>query len=177
MKLITLCSVLSTDSMAQDDSDVYNEAYARAHIAYTDFMRLGVSNNAFVKCVKAVNYFESGIVPKIVNINGEEFRDDGLNYDLKASDGVLTSSKATPYEKDNPVIAIGTYQISSIGKTLYNDGFLHENSVNRASAFIIKCTWVWVSCYTWPENIRELCFRMSWPFYGYWEVKECTLGW
>ena len=62
---------------AQTADGEYNEAYARAHIAYSEFMKLGLTDLLYAKCVKGVNYLEPGVIPGIVSIDGEEYRDDG----------------------------------------------------------------------------------------------------
>jgi len=169
---------LMTDVLQAQESDnnVYDENYARAHIAYTDFSRLGLSPTSFTHCVKAVNFLEAGKVPGIVTINGEEFRDDGVNNDRIAHDGILTSVKVYAYEKGAPVLSIGNVQPPDNSKFVFDEGFQHESTIPESFAFSIKCKFKWVSCDTWPENIRSLCLRFSWPFHGYWAVDECEVG-
>lgn len=168
--------LITRESRAQEDSDIYTEEYARAHIAYTDFVRLGVSSGSYVKCVKAVNFYEAGKVPRIVDINGEEFRDDGRNYDQQAGDGILTSIKTFNYVKGETSLMAGAYQLPERSTILYDEGFLHVSALPETFGFSIRCKFVWKSCYSWPLSIRELCFQTCWPFFGYWEVKECDLG-
>ena len=175
MTVIALISFMPTIARAQNDADVYNEAYARAHIAYTDFMKLGVTSTTYAKCAKVINYFEPGKVPGLLNINGEEFRDDGKIYDLKAGDGILTSIKVSNYEKGSTIAGIGLYQLPSSQKFLCDEKFSHENTEPGMFGFKIKCKFVWVSCYSWPIELRSLCLQSSWPFNGYFTATECEI--
>lgn len=175
MILLAISGFITTATRAQDEADVYNEAYARAHIAYTDFMRLGVTTSTYAKCLKAKNYLEPGKVPGILTINGEEFRDDGMLYDQKADDGILTSVKLSNYEKGSAIAVIGAYQMSARNNFLCDEQFSHGNEEPEMFGFKIKCKFVWVSCYTWPIEARNLCLQISWPFNGYFTATECEI--
>ncbi len=161
------------------------ENYCKTNIAYIDFQLLGVSSTQYAKCVKAVNYLEPGKTGKRVSINGTDFVDDGLNYDRVANDGILTSTVLSRYSSDVVPLPPGIYQDIKNKTTVFDNDFAYVSKLNESGAgkgietnrFKLVCTFVWVSCNTWPENIRSLCFSTSWPFNGYFAVTQCEIGW
>jgi hypothetical protein len=161
------------------------ESYCKANIAYTDFQLLGVSSAQYAKCVKAVNYLEPGKTGKRVTINGTDFVDDGLNNDLVANDGILTSTVLSRYSSGVMPLPVGIYQNIKNQTTVFDNSFAHVSKINQSGTgkgagmdkFIFKCKFVWTSCNSWPENIRSLCFSTSWPFHGYFAISECEVGW
>ena len=177
MTVIALISFMKTNARAQNDADVYNEAYARAHIAYTDFMKLGITSTTYAKCITVSNFYEQGKIFCIASFNGEEFRDDGKGNDKMSGDGILTSIKTTPYEKGSTVAGVGSY-FSSPGKYLLCDpGFIHTSSVPEMFLRIkVDCDIEWVNCNTWPANLQSLCLELSWPFSGYFTNRGCKWG-
>lgn len=177
MILLALTSYMTTETRAQGDADVYDEAYARANLAYTDFMKLGISQTEYVRCVKVKNYLEPGITPKIVSIDGVEYKDDGKGYDTKEGDGILTAVKPTSYAKGAAVIGTGTYYVLPGNYFICDDLFKHGSSAAELILKIkINCEFEWVSCNTWPPEVRRYCFQFNWPFVGYLALKKCEFG-
>ncbi len=179
MTVFAVICLMTTQTRAQSDADadVYNEAYARAHIAYTDFMKLGVTPSTYAKCIKISNFYEPGKTPRIANFNDEEFRDDGRGYDKVAGDGILTSINTSAYEKGATTAKIGSYQSPAEKYLLCDPGFVHTNSVPEILIRLkIDCDIVWVRCNTWPPQIQSLCMQLSWPFSGYFTNRGCKWG-
>ena len=183
--LIISFGLISKKSFSQAISPQDEESYCKANIAFTDFQLLGVTSTQHAKCVRAVNYLEPGKTGKRVTINGTDFVDDGLNYDLVANDGILTSTVLTKYSSDVMPLPVGIYQDIKNKTAVFDNSFAHISKLNESGAskgvemdkFKISCTFVWVSCNTWPPEIRSLCFSTSWPFHGYFTVTQCEVGW
>ncbi len=177
MKVLALLSVITTQSVAQDDANVYDEAYARAHIAYTEFIRLGVTPGEYARCIRVTNFYEPGKTPRIASFNDEEFRDDGKGFDKVAGDGILTSLRKTAYAKGQTPVAAGSYSLSDQQYILHDPGFVHASAVPEAFIRIgITCDIVWVSCSSWPANLQSLCLELSWPLNGYFTNRGCKVG-
>ncbi|HMK25994.1 MAG TPA: hypothetical protein VK483_08200 [Chitinophagaceae bacterium] len=183
--LIISFGLISKKSFSQVISPQDEESYCKANIAFTDFQLLGVTSTQHAKCLRAVNYLEPGKTGKRVTINGTDFVDDGLNYDLVANDGILTSTVLSKYSSDVMPLPVGVYQDIKNKTTVFDNNFAHASKLNESGAgkgvemdkFKFVCKFVWVSCNSWPENIRSLCFSTSWPFMGYFAVTECEVGW
>ncbi len=176
--------LISEKSFSQVIGLKNEESYCKANLAFKDFQLLGVTSTQYAKCVKVVNYLEPGKTGKMVAINGTDFVDDGLNYDRVANDGILTSTRLSNYSSDQMPLPVGIYQDIKNETILYDDSFAHVSKINESpggkgagvNKFKISCTFVWVSCNSWPENIRSLCFSFNWPFTGYLAIKECEFG-
>ena len=183
--LIISFGLISEKSFSQVISPPDEEAYCKANIAFTDFQLLGVTSTQHAKCVRAVNYLEPGKTGKRVTINGTDFVDDGLNYDLAANDGILTSTVLSKYSSDAMPLPVGVYQDIKNKTIVFDNSFAHASKINEPGAgkeietdgLKIVCTFVWTSCNSWPENIRSLCFSTSWPFHGYLTLTQCEFGW
>ena len=183
--LIIFLVLISEKSFSQVISPPDEEAYCKANIAFTDFQLLGVTSTQHAKCVRAVNYLEPGKTGKRVTINGIDFVDDGRNYDLVANDGILTSTVLSKYSSDAMPLPVGIYQDIKNKITVFDDSFAHVSKINEPvtakgigiDKLILHCTFVWVSCNTWPPEIRSLCFSTSWPFMGYLTLTQCEVGW
>jgi hypothetical protein len=186
-KLIMLLisfEMISEKSFSQVIGPADDESYCKANIAYTDFQLLGVTSAQYAKCVRAVNYLEPGKTGKRVSINGTDFIDDGLNNDLVANDGILTSTVLSRYSSNVMPLPVGIYQDIKNKTTVFDDSFAHVSKLNQSGSgkgielnkFKISCKFVWVSCNSWPENMRSICFSFSWPFTGYFAVSECEVG-
>jgi hypothetical protein len=134
--------------------------------------------------VKQVNYLEPGKTGKRVTINGTDFLDDGQGYDRVANDGILTSKGLFDYSSNIMPLPPAIYQDIKNKTTIYDDSFAHVDKLNESTdgkgitinKFKVSCTFVWVGCNTWPSNIRNLCFELSWPFTGYFTVTKCDIG-
>ncbi len=174
---------ISEKSFSQVIGSENEESYCRANIAITDFQLLGVTSAQYAKCVKAINYLEPGKKGKRVSINGTDFIDDGLNYDHVANDGILTATRLFNYSSDQTPLPAGIYQDIKNKTAVFDDSFAHVSKLNESSAgkgegvniFKIKCTFDWVSCNSWPPNVRSLCFSTSWPFTGYFTITKCEI--
>jgi len=181
--LIISFGLISEKSFSQVISPQDEESYCKANIAFTDFQVLGVTSTQHAKCVRAINYLEPGKTGKRVTINGTDFVDDGLNYDLVANDGILTSTVLSRYPSDIMPLPVGVYQDIKNKTTVFDNSFAHVGKLNEPGTgkeiepdrFKISCTFSWVSCNSWPENIRSLCFSTSWPFTGYFTVTQCEV--
>ena len=181
--LVISFELIAGKSYSQVISPPDEENYCKANIAFQDFQLLGVTSTQYAKCVKLVNYLEPDRIGKRVAINGTDFLDDGLNYDLVANDGILTSTRLSNYSSDQMPLPVGIYQDIKNKTAVIDDNFAHVSKISESSAgkgegmnlVKIKCIFDWVSCNTWPPNLRSLCFSTSWPFTGYFAITKCEL--
>jgi hypothetical protein len=182
--LVISFELISEKSFSQVIGPPENEEnYCKTNIAFKDFQLLGVTSTQYAKCVKAVNYLEPGKTGKRVSINGTDFVDDGLNYDRVANDGILTSTVLSRYSSDMMPLPVGIYQDIKNETAVFDNSFAHVSKINESTVgkgagmnlFKIKCTFDWVSCNSWPENIRSICYSASWPFTGYFAISKCEI--
>lgn len=176
--LILLFSQGSNRGYAQDQESGEFEKYCKENIAFTNFRLLGINRNQYAKCVESVNYADPDKRHKLVTIDGVLFTDDGKNYDLVANDGTLTSNTLFTYARGEEILAAGEYRVVKNNMTIYDAGFLHQDKLNttmKPSGWEISCKFKWVSCSSWPPALQQLCFDLSWPFRGGFEITECTV--
>lgn len=68
--------------------------YIKMNMQYTDFSILGIGENFYTHTLTVLNI--SGDTKRTIRsqvFQGEEFLDDGLGFDIKANDGILTSKR------------------------------------------------------------------------------------
>ena len=160
-------------SQSGDTGD--DESYGRANLAFSGFSLLGISETAYTRAVKCQNYLEPERRSRKLLINGEEFLDDGVGNDRVANDGILTSTNVYTYKKGELPRPIGFY--TPVNKLLLADeSFRHHKGI-LPDFITIKCKFFWVSCLSWPVHLRDLCYRLAWPFDGFFEVRECEVIW
>lgn len=149
--------------------------YFQKNSALTDFVRLGVDAQTFARCVRSRNYLEPSLNPKLARLNGEEFRDDGAGYDLRANDGILTSVRSFAYGKGETVIPQGQYQKSGSDIMIHDDLFEHLGAERIPFPGIrIKCKTKTVHCADFPEPARTICYRLG-PPYTTIEFYDCEI--
>ncbi len=174
-----MMNIISYQTFSQDDQLGEFEAYGKANIAFTNFKLLGVSNTEFAKCVESINFLDASKTLRVVMIEGVGYADDGINYDLVANDGILTSTVLFKYTKDSPIVDIGEYRMSKNNATIFDVAFRHKDLIDsqmKSLGFSISCKFIYVPCSSWPPQIQKLCRQLSWPFTGGFNVLECTIG-
>lgn len=174
--MLVMIFLFNEEIKAQSTGWEYNEGYARANIAYSQFMKLGLTDQLYAKCVKGVNYLEPGKIPAIVSIDGEEYRDDGSLHDLVKGDGIFTSKETSKYRDGELRAEPGKYYVLQTNYIIHDSTFAHVIEKKIAGELIkIICELVWISCESWPEDIRRICYEFSWPFSGYFAAKNCKV--
>lgn len=153
-------------SQADLSSDAQSyENYVRSNIAISKFKVLGVNRKQYAKCLQTENFLEPESQLKYVVIDKTTFADDGNGYDLKAGDGILTSTELFTYTKGAPVEG-GTYQETAEYHTIITDPlFEHTSEAGRSSSIGIKCKTKFVPCNQLSEPAHQwLCNWAGWPY-------------
>lgn len=163
-------------SLAQAVNENDPEAYSRAHIAFTDFKLLGVSESEYAKCVESVNYLEPLKRHKLVIIGDEIFVDDGQNYDLVANDGILTSSILSKYAEGILPIEPGKYRHVKQRIIIHDASFEEGKNSGIEGKLSVECNIVWLSCGQMTGIHQILCKIIGWPW-GIFILKDCKIGW
>lgn len=174
--LLLIGAVLASgSSKAQSTSFQTDPVYFQKNLALTNFVRLGVDGQTFARCVRAVNYLEPAITPKLARLKGEEFRDDGQGFDLRANDGILTSVKSFSYLKGETVIPAGQYQKSASEYVVHDELFEHIGTERLPFPGIrIRCKARTIFCSDLPEPARTFCYRLG-PPYSSIEFYDCEI--
>ena len=163
------------NSYSQTDGMDADEQYCRANLAFTNPMLLGVNEFNYARCVRSENYLEPDKRGAKVVINGVDFLDDGRNNDLIANDGILTSNQLYSYSKGSIILQAGQYRLSANNFILTDPIFAYTRQI-APDRIKISCKFVWVRCSSWPQEYRQICYRMCWPFNGHFQIAECTVS-
>jgi len=166
----------SNYSFAQTDDEKGGEAYSRANIAFTNFRLLGVNASEYVKCVESVNFPEPSKRHKLIIIGEEIFTDDGQHYDLRANDGILTSTGLSKYHESITPIEPGKYRNAKQDIIIYDESFVHIKNPGIAAKLKIECNLIWVPCSQMTGAQQALCNIIGWPW-GIFILKDCKITW
>lgn len=174
--ILSACMINALISAAQEESHNDPEAYSKAHIAFTNFKLLGISESEYAKCVESVNYQEPLKRHKLVIIGEEIFVDDGQHYDLKANDGILTSTSLSKYAEAVAPVEPGKYRSVKQNVIFFAESFVHSKNPEIAGKFSIECNIVWMSCSQMTGAYQILCKIIGWPW-GVFVLKDCKVAW
>jgi hypothetical protein len=170
---VMVTNLIVASVYSQSDGMDPDEQYCRANIAYSSPMILGVDESNYARCVRGKNYLEPGRTPSRVVINGVDFVDDGQNNDIKANDGILTSTQLFPYAKGGKVLSPGEYQAKS-NLVIIDPIFEHTGKIGP-DRIKVTIKFVWVKCTSWPQEYQQICYRLCRPFNGSLELTEVTI--
>jgi hypothetical protein len=152
--------------------------YFKRHTALTDFVKLGVNDAGYAKCVTNINFRDPENTVKMVTMNSEDFRDDGQYYDLRANDGILTSVTLTSYSKGENPIPAGQYEKLQEEYLVHDELFEHLATGRLFPKLSLTCRVRSVHCEEFSEPGRSLCYRLG-PPYRHLDFYDChfTISW
>ena len=170
-------SLLYFSSIGQQSTDdKITDDYLNQNIAFTKIEKRSLETGLYFVEITVKDFNKSAILPLGFGLKGLAFSDNGKQNDLKAGDGIYTSTTALNFSgKESDILG---RQIVGSSFKYYNELYtnfssyqsntlLQDSQVNR----IIKCKFRKCGC-PCPSGSCPACDWFGWQC---WEIIECEV--
>ncbi len=176
--LLINVSLLYFSSIGQQSKgDKITDDYLNQNIAFTKIEKRNLESGLYLVEISVKDFNKSESLPVGFGLKGLAFSDDGKKNDLKANDGIYTSTTALNLsEKQSDILG---RQIVGSSFQYYQELYLNSssNNVNHLLQVsqvysIFKCKFKKCGC-PCPQGSCPACEWFGWQC---WEVTECEIG-
>ncbi|RYY86793.1 MAG: hypothetical protein EOO15_13510 [Chitinophagaceae bacterium] len=177
---LILCLGVCTGSFAQKSAGD-EQLYFKQHVALTDARVRVVAKGQLVREIVLADFSKTQKIAPAFGLNNDVFLDDGKGNDLKAGDGVYTSTDIYPGTEKTAGLEEGATR-STLDKPVVDPGFSHQaelekyfsadQSATGKVGISLTCDMVWCNC---ASNCRCRACDVSWLPHRCFELKNCSV--